>query len=58
LPGANPPLPYTLALSSSSAFSIFNINVYSIPFDDIARFIAQRIRSNKKPSIDSIEAVM
>src|SRR5580704_12455004 len=38
--------------------SLLNVNVYSIPFDDIARFIEQRISSNKKPSIDSVEAAM
>src|ERR1700722_20022893 len=39
-----------------SLFAIFNINVCSIPFDDLARLIAQWIRPEKKPSIDSIEA--
>ena len=38
--------------------SFLNVNVYPVPLDDIARFIAQGIGSNKKPAIDSIEAAM
>ena len=36
--------------------SIFDINVRSIPFDDVARFIAQWVCSEEKPTIDSIES--
>jgi hypothetical protein len=49
----------SLARKASSARLRSDISMF-VPyhFDDFARFIAQRIRPDKKPSIDSIEAAM
>ena len=36
-------------------FPIFNIGVHSVPFDDAARFVAQRFGAEQKPSILAVE---
>src|SRR6202167_4891269 len=44
-----------LSLQLLSSFSVVDIYVGSIPFDDLARFIPQRVGTEQEPSIFSIE---
>src|SRR5271154_6524355 len=38
------------------AFAIFNISIYSVPFDDVFIFVAQGVRTEQEPTVLSVEA--
>src|SRR5262249_14885571 len=50
-----PPGQFPRTQSILSAFAILNIQIDSIPFDDLAQVVAQRVGAKQKPAMSAIE---